>query len=207
MITHNGQPILIAEEEITMKKAIGAMLLLAASYQSYAQGGYTIDEAVSTVNFATIKKQYVVEPASVSQVSGQVSESGELSASVPLNKISTGVSIRDDRLNQLFFNSAAFPTIDVQSNIPADLLKADSVVKQITLPVALTIMGNTQTVDMNLNVVKSGDIVAVSSARPVIISASAFGIPAENLTQLAATVGGIAISDTVPVNISLVLKK
>lgn len=190
-----------------MKKVSGAVLLLAASYQSYAQSSYTIDETVSTVNFATIKKQYVVEQASVSHISGRVSESGELTASVPLSKISTGISIRDDRLNQLFFNSAAFPNIGVTSNIPADLLKADSVVKQITLPVSLTIMGTTQTVDMTLNVVKSGDIVAVSSARPVIIRASAFGIPTDNLTQLAATVGGIAISDTVPVNISLVLKK
>lgn len=190
-----------------MKKLMGAVIALAFSCQSYAQGNYTIDEAVSTVNFATIKKQYVVEPASVSQVSGYVNESGELSASVPLSKINTGISIRDDRLNQLFFNSAVFPNIDVKASIPTELLTAESVVKQVTLPVSLTIVGNSQTVDMNLTVVKSGDIVAVSSARPVIIRASAFGIPADNLTKLAATVGGIAISDTVPVTISLVLRK
>lgn len=190
-----------------MKKIIVAMLLLAASYPSYAQNRYIIDESISTVNFATIKKQYVVESALISQVSGQVSESGLLTASVPLNKINTGIPIRNDRLNQLFFNSTAFPNIEVKSNIPAEFLSAESIIKQTTLPVSLTIMGNTKTVDITLNVVKSGDIVAVSSARPVIIRASEFGIPAANLRQLAATVGGLAISDTVPVGISLVLKK
>jgi hypothetical protein len=47
----------------------------------------------------------------------------------------------------------------------------------------------------------------VSSLSPVIVGASDFGIPTENLTNLAATVGGIKISDRVPLNLTLTFKE
>lgn len=190
-----------------MRKLMYLFALVTLSAQAFAKPLYQIDESVSTVNFATIKKQYIIEPAVINGVSGSIDESGMLKAMIPLNQIKTGIPIRNDRLNELFFNSNLFPNIKVEAKVPADLLKDGMVVSQVSLPASVTLFGNTQSVQLTVNVVKHNDIIAVSTVKPVVISAAAYGIPSDNLTKLAATVGNIVISDTVPVNISLVLKK
>lgn len=66
---------------------------------------------------------------------------------------------------------------------------------------------STESVEFPVVVLNAGDTVMVSSSAPVIIGASDFGIPTENLTNLAATVGGIKIADRVPLTLNLTFKK
>jgi polyisoprenoid-binding protein YceI len=167
---------------------------------------FTVDEKLSTVSFATIKLQYVVEPAIISDLSGSVSSSGDVLIQIPLNSISTGIQIRNERLNALFFNSSQFPTITVNAKLPSNIVSASNIATQVTLPADVTLFGQTQTVNFTVNIVKAGKLMSVSSSTPTIVNASSFGIPTDNLTALAATVGGIPISDKVPVSISLILK-
>ena len=167
---------------------------------------FTVDEKLSTVSFATIKLQYVVEPAIISDLSGSVSSSGDVLIQIPLNSISTGIQIRNERLNALFFNSSQFPTITVNAKLPSNIVRASNIATQVTLPADVTLFGQTQTVNFTVNIVKAGKLMSVSSSTPTIVNASSFGIPTDNLTALAATVGGIPISDKVPVSISLILK-
>ncbi len=190
-----------------MKNIFCALILTIMSYQAYARSVYQVDESVSTVSFATVKKQYVVEPAVISNITGSLDDSGNFKATVPLKHLKTGIPIRDERINELFFNFERFPAVQVQGQIPTELLQSDKVVSQHNIPLSVTLFGTTQTLDFHVNVVKTGDIISVSSTQPTTINSNRFNIPHDNLQKLAKTVGGIGISNAAPVTVSLVLKK
>lgn len=60
---------------------------------------YILDSDASTISFATIKKAYTVEPANLTKVEGTLDENGAFTVTSPLTSISTGIPIRNDRLN------------------------------------------------------------------------------------------------------------
>ena len=163
-----------------------------------------LDSDLSRVSFATIKLQYIVEPASISGLTGQLDASGKVDVNIPLGNIQTGIDIRNQRLNDLFFNSKLYPSVSVSVQLPKTLLSDGQVVKQMDLGARVRLFGTEKTLTFKVNVVKTGDIIAVSTVQPTIVSGSTFGIPSANLAALAKTVGGIGISDTVPVTFSLV---
>ncbi|OEF81244.1 YceI family protein [Vibrio breoganii] len=175
--------------------------------KAIAAGHYQVDSKISTVSFATIKKQYIVETAVISGVSGNLDDKGMLEVMVPLKNLDTGVSIRNDRLNELFFNAATFPNVKISAQVPAELMKGDRVVTQATIAATVTLYGKSQNLDFMLNIVRLGNVISVSSVKPVIVDGTSFGIPKEALQAVSKTVGDIAISSTVAVNVSLVLIK
>lgn len=194
-----------------MRHLLTAFALLTTAlvlpFQALASGHYQVDPKVSTVGFATIKKQYIVEPAVITGVSGSLDNEGNLKVMVPLKNLDTGVSIRNDRLGELFFKVATHPDVEVMAKVPAELMKGDMVVTQATVPASVTLYGKAQTLDFMLNIVRAGDVISVSSVKPVIVDGMSFGIPKESLEAVSNTVGDIAISSTVGVSVSLVLKK
>ncbi|GAM57295.1 hypothetical protein JCM19231_1324 [Vibrio ishigakensis] len=181
--------------------------VLAMPIQVLAAGHYEVDSKVSTVSFATIKKQYIVEPAVITGLTGSLDDSGNLKVMVPLQNLDTGVSIRNDRLGELFFKVATHPNVEVMATVPAELMKGDMVVTQAKVPAQVTLYGKAQTLDFMLNIVRAGNVISVSSVKPVVIDGISFGIPKESLAAVSKTVGDIAISSSVGVNVSLVLKK
>lgn len=182
-------------------------LMLLVSSTTFAANLFNIDEEMSAVSFATTKLQYVIEPASITGLTGGIDASGKFNLDIPIANIQTGVPIRNERLNKLFFDSQSFPSAKVSVDIPADVLLAQSSVAQQELPAKVTLFGKSIDIKFKVNIVKTTDVIAVSTVAPVIVRGSSFGIPTENLAALAATVGGIPISDAVPVSFSLILKK
>ncbi|WP_252176925.1 YceI family protein [Endozoicomonas sp. 4G] len=180
-------------------------LLVVCGLSKAAQ--YELNRDISRVSFATVKLQYVIEPATISSLTGSINETGQLTLDIPISGIDTGIGIRNERLQQLFFQSELFPSVKVSAQISNSLLASDTVVQQLTVPAKVTLHGQTQALEFSVNVVKSGKLLSVASAKPVIVRASQFGIPAKNLTELAKTVGQIPISDAVPVYFSLVFSK
>ncbi len=189
-----------------MNKFILLLVLMLTSGVSKA-AEYQINQNISTVSFATVKLEYVIEPALIGGLSGKISNSGQLHIEIPIANIETGIGIRNERLNRLFFQSDLFPSVGVSAQIPNALLTSELVVQQLTMPAKVSLFGQTQEFTFLVNVVKNGDTLSVASAKPVIVSASQFAIPANNLTELAKTVGQIPISATVPVSFSLIFSK
>ncbi|MDK9738157.1 YceI family protein [Vibrio sp. D404a] len=181
--------------------------LMSVSFPLFAAGHYQVNEELSTVNFASIKKQYIVEPAVITGVSGKVDDKGMLSIAIPLNRLDTGVSIRNDRLRALFFNEDKFPSVKVSASVPEQLLDEGDMAMQKMLPATVMLYGQSKELIFTVNIVKSGDHLMVSTAKPTVISGFDFGIPQESLSSISNTVGDIAISPSVPVNFSLILEK
>lgn len=174
---------------------------------SFAANKYTVDSDASSISFATIKKSYIVEPATLGGIKGNVDETGHFSITVPFSSLSTGIPIRDERLNDLFFETKNFPMLSVEGTVSmSDLDKSNALLQQ-AIPAKVTLFGNTQDVTLNMNIIKSEDDIFAFTYKPVIINGATFGIPEENLKKVAETVGNIAISDTVPVNVNLIFRE
>ncbi len=183
-----------------------AMLISTFSFAS-TQAQYSLDSEVSAVSFATIKLQYVVESAVINRLSGNIDHAGKASVTIPIANIQTGIGIRNQRLNTLFFDSEAYPNAAVSVQLPESIFAEEFVTKQLDLGALVSLFGTEKTVSFKVNVVKTEDVLVVSTVQPTIVSGNTFGIPSDNLVALAKTVGGIAISDTVPVSFSLVFSK
>lgn len=185
--------------------ALSALTLSASVFAS--PNTFKLNSDLSTLSFATIKLQYVVEPAKITQLSGNIDKDGKVTIDVPIAKLDTGVGIRNERLNKLFFNSDVFPKATVTAQLPSSVLSSDVLVEQMTLPASVTLFGKEQALSFTVNILKSGNNIAVSTVSPTMINAAQFGIPSENLSALAQTVGGIPIANSVPVSFSLILSK
>ncbi|WP_104040404.1 YceI family protein [Vibrio hyugaensis] len=190
-----------------MKKALSTLSIAVALFSSasFAADKYMLDSELSSLSFATIKKQYIVEPATIDALTGTLDAQGQFDVSVDLNSINTGIPIRNTRLNETFFESAKHVPVKVVGKVDWASLEKGS--HKVKVPAEVTLFGKTKSVEFPVVILNAGDTVMVSSSAPVIIAASDFGIPSENLTNLAATVGGIAISDQVPLTLNLTFKK
>ena len=189
------------------KTMLLSFTLILFSAQSFAADqSYTLDPGLSQVSFATIKKQYVVEPAKIMQLSGEIKTTGQVNIQVPLQELSTGISIRDDRLNALFFETIKFPTVNITADVK-DSLKANKSAERKMMTFNVEIYGETKPILAEVIISQSESHIVVSSLAPLIIKAKDFSIPAANLIKLANTVGDIAISPVVPVNFTVVFKK
>ncbi|MER0369794.1 YceI family protein [Vibrio vulnificus] len=190
-----------------MKKNLSALSIALSmlSIQAFAATDYQVNADLSSVSFATVKNQFVIEPAVINTLTGSLDETGAFNLSVDLKGLKTGIPIRDTRLNELFFETVKFPSIDVKGKV--DLARLAKGPQKLDIPVDVSMYGNTKTLTFPVIVLEQGDAVMVSSYSPVIVRASEFGIPSENLTKLAATVGGIKISDSVPLNLTLLFQK
>ncbi|GAL12101.1 hypothetical protein JCM19233_3091 [Vibrio astriarenae] len=189
-----------------MKNLIALSIMLSIqSSQAFAATDYQVNTDLSSVSFATIKNQYIVEPSVINTLSGNLDETGSFNILVDLKGLRTGIPIRDTRLNELFFDTVSFPSIEVKGKVDIDLVEAEP--QKLDIPVDVTMYGNTKTLLFPVIVFKQENTMMISSYLPVIVKASDFNIPSDNLTKLAATVGGISISDSVPINLSLIFKK
>lgn len=180
------------------------LVLSAFSLPTLAAGDYMLNSDLSSVSFATIKKQYIVEPASIRTLSGQLSEEGKFSVNIDLKGISTGVPTRDSRLNEIYFESMKYPQVMVSGTVDSKLLSGAAT--STTIPAQVTLYGQSKMVDFPVVIMPSDGKVMVSSTAPVIINAADFSIPAANLSALSETVGGLSLSDSVPVSLTLLFQ-
>lgn len=180
-----------------------AMALFSSSALSATD--YQLAPDLSSVSFATIKKQFVVEPATMSLSSGSLSENGQFQVVGDVKSVSTGVPIRDTRLSELFFNVAAYPQVTVSGSV--DWKAMSSGPQKMTIPAEVTMYGTTHMMEFPVIVISAESAITVSSYSPVIVNAADFGIPAESLSKLSATVGDIPISTQVPLSVTLTFMK
>lgn len=191
-------------------KCISSATLLALTLSSslaFASDNYFVDSEASSISFATIKKSYIVEPATISGIEGSVDASGKFSVTAPLSSISTGIPIRNQRLKDLFFETKTFPMVKVEGQVSMQDLDKSGALLQQSIPATVTLFGNTKEVTLDMNVIKDDDNIFAFTYKPIVISAATFSIPESNLKAVSETVGNIDISSTVPVNVSLVFKE
>ncbi len=180
-------------------------MLLIISPLSISSNNYRLISDSSSLSFTVIRGKYFLDPASITSLSGILDMNGEFALSFDLNSIQTGIPIQGARIAEFFFNSKLFSEVLVTGKI--DLSKISDIPQKIIIPARVSMYKSSKTILFQIIAEKINDYIIVSSSFPIIINSQDFGIPRKNLNMLAATVGGIDISDTVPVFFTLVFKK
>lgn len=184
-------------------KTLGLTAMIGAS--AVAQADWAIAPA-SSLSYVSVKNNAIAENNTISGLSGGLSDGGELTVSIDLTSVDTGVSIRNERMQTMFFEVSKFATAKVSAQLdPAELTAlADGKPVQRSVALTLNLHGVEKDLSADVLAVQAGGKIHVTSTRPVLLNAADFGLEG-GVTALREIAGLDAISTAVPVTIHLVL--
>ncbi|PSU45285.1 YceI family protein [Photobacterium frigidiphilum] len=179
------------------------------SFSSSVLADWTLSPTDSSINFMSVKNAAVTEVHQFRNVSGSVTDNGDVKISIDLTSVDTAISIRDDRMKEMLFETGLFPVATLSATVDSDALSGLSAGK--TMPIEaefdLDLHGKKQLLTANLQVtgLENGGL-QVNSINPIVIDSTAFkldgGVAA---LQKVAKLNSIATS--VPVNVQLFFMK
>lgn len=163
----------------------------------------TLDNALSSLSFVSIKKGSVGEAHHIKKLSGSISHSGELNVNLHLDSVDTKIEIRDTRMKRHVFEEGYF-TATIKANVGDSIPTAG--VAKVMGEGTLNMHGVSKTLPVEVVITNTGNNVVISTATPIIIKASDFGMEAgvKKLQELAKLP---SVATAVPVNFVLTFSK
>ena len=157
-------------------KTIACATVIAATGSMAAAADWTLDAANSTLAFGSVKNDYIGESHSFTGLSG--SASGDTATvEISLASVQTNIDIRNERMIEHVFQSAATASISAEFDMAA--MEAMAVGDMATMESfgTLTLLGEEIPLDVNLHVVRlSEDRVMVTSDGLIMLSTDDAGI-------------------------------
>lgn len=186
-------------------KTLAIVITLGMAPLSMAQ--WSVNNEESILSFVTVKAEHVAEVHTFDQISGQVSESGTVTVEVNLASVNTMVPIRNERMQAMLFETKLFPTATITAQVDVAALAAMTIgtVDASTLEFELALHGNAQTYTADVMLARLETGIAVSTRKPIIVSADSFGL-ATGVEALREIAGLPSISKAVPVSFQLVIE-
>lgn len=163
----------------------------------------------SQLNFVSIKAAHIAERHTFTALSGNVKEDGTAQLSVDLGSVNTGIEIRDQRMRDLLFSVADFPSADFTTALDLAPVSALAIGAQTNLLVQgkLRVQEIVVDVETEISAVKLADNrLVVATTQPLLLSASALGL-ADGIERLRAIANLPSISLAVPVTFQLLFEK
>jgi len=193
-------------EKVSMAKTMYpklVILLSALGVMPPAQADWALSDS-SRIGFVSIKNNSIGENNAFERVSGSISASGQVSVSVDLSSVETGIGIRNERLQKMLFEVASFPTATINAALSDSQIAALEAggVQTESVGVSISLHGKTVNKTANLSVSASGGDVRVTTTQPIVITAQEFGLEA-GVAALQQIAGLNAISRSIPVTVDL----
>lgn len=199
-----------------MKGSIGrclaALALLLPSlllWGGAAQADWVLDPAASRIGFASVKNGVVAENHHFTDISGSLTDAGDLRIVIMLASVETLIPIRNERMQTLLFKTADFPQAVIAGKgyeVQEFLQLAPGASRTAQMKVAIALHGESVEAWVAVKVVRSAmDQFEVASLGPVMLNAAAFNLEA-GVEALRAVVGLDSISLMVPVTFALTFK-
>jgi polyisoprenoid-binding protein YceI len=175
---------------------------------------WQIDGEKSALQFVTIKAGQpgvggVGEVQSFSRFAGGMSGSGDISFTVTLASVATGVEIRDERLRTLLFKVKDMPLATFSARIEPAALRdlGPGAVRDLDVAGQLTLAGQSNALTAKLRVVRSSATqMSVTTRAPIVVDAVQFGLKG-GVESLREVMGLSFIATSVPVSLQLVLSE
>lgn len=196
----------IRTKGLTRCASLLAFLLLAPA-GAWAQ--WELDGDASTLNFISIKNNSVAETHSFGSLLGYIGNDGSVQLSVTLDSVDTLIEIRDERMRELLFETATFPTASVTATVDPALIAAAADGGTVTTEIELTLSlhGVERKLLAPVLVIGQGEgQLQVFTPRPVVINAMDFKLGA-GIEALQKVAGLQSISPAVPVTVHLVFSR
>lgn len=167
---------------------------------------WTLNTTDSYLNFVTTKNTHNVEVHNFTGVTGDISSAGVATLTIDLNTVNTGVELRDQRMKDLLFETATYPTATITVTVPSTVISGLAVGQSAATDISasLNLHGVTGTITTKVSVQKlSSNRILVQTLAPVLVKAGDYALT-NGVEALRAAVGIASISVAVPVDFALV---
>ena len=157
-----------------------------------ALADWTLDPTRSHLNFVSIKANNVAEINTFANISGHVSDSGQVVIRLPLDSVETLIPIRNERMRQFLFETSNYQEAVLRAQFDPQVIAGLAVgaLAQVTAESSLLLHGQAQPLTLALQVAKlNAETLLVVSIKPVIVDAAIFGMTARS--RKVARIGGI----------------
>lgn len=171
-----------------------------------ANAAWDLDTEASYLNFVTTKNTHNVEVHYFASLSGDIGTNGVATVAIDLNSVDTGIAIRNQRMRDLLFETANFPTATITVNVPSTLLSSLAVgqTTQTEISANVDLHGVSTPVTTRVSVQRlSNSRILVQSVAPVLARAADFDL-VDGVDALRSIASLTSISAVVPVDFALV---
>ena len=183
-------------------------LSVAVLFAGAAQAHWSLDNDASTLSFVTVKAEHVAEVHTFDSLSGTIGDDGGVEITIELASVNTMIPIRNERIQEMLFETNLFPDGIITSSIDLDALTdmdaGSSVARQIDFE--LSLHGQSVALAADVQVTRTGEGVIVSTLKPLVVMADSFALTA-GVEMLREVAGLPSISRAVPVSFTVVFEE
>jgi len=156
----------------------------------------------------TEKAESVIEVHQFTGLEGSISKDGDAKVKIDLTSVVSGIDVRDVRMRFLLFETYKFPSAEITAKLDMARLQELLRTTRISYPLKFTVSlhGITKDLEAPVFVTRLSDkAVAVSTAKPIIISADSFDLAA-GVVKLSEAVNGTPIVNAASITFDLVFE-
>ena len=175
---------------------------------SSASAHWELDNNSSTLSFVTVKADHVGEVHTFDQLSGDINDDGSVQITIELASVNTLIDIRNERMQNMLFETNLFPQATISGEIDLDAVDAmDAGVSQaISVDFDLAIHGESSSYTADVLVTRTESGVLASTVKPIIVMADTHGL-VSGVEALREVAGLPSISRAVPVSFNVVFEQ
>jgi polyisoprenoid-binding protein YceI len=180
-------------------------LSVAVLFAGAAQAHWSLDNDASSLSFVTVKAEHVAEVHTFDSLSGTIGDDGGVEITIELASVNTMIPIRNERIQEMLFETNLFPDGIIAGSIDLDALTdmdaGSSVARQIDFE--LSLHGQSVALAADVQITRTGEGVIVSTLKPLVVMADSFALTA-GVEMLREVAGLPSISRAVPVSFTVV---
>lgn len=180
------------------------LVALSALITLPAFSAWQMDPAASSLNFLSTKNAQITEVHKFTELTGHISDAGQLSVSVALASVDTGIPIRDTRMKEKLFEVSNFANATFIASLPdsvKNLAVGESAV--VTVDGTLDLHGMNAPISFTINATRVNDnTLSATTVAPTILMAKDFDLVG-GLETLQSIAGLKSITFSVPVTFSV----
>lgn len=185
-----------------------AALASSVLFVSAAQAHWSLDNEASSLSFVTVKAEHVAEAHSFDRLSGTIGDNGDVEITIELASVNTMIQIRNERMQEMLFETNMFPEATISGSIDLDALTdmdaGASTGRQVDFE--LSLHGQSVALAADVQITRTGEGAVVSTLKPIIVMSDAFALTA-GVEKLREVAGLPSISRAVPVSFTVVFEQ
>lgn len=190
----------------SLLRLLACSVLLPAAFSAQAQ--WQLDNDASTLSFVTIKADHVGEVHTFDLLTGMIDDEGNAEITIELISINTLIPIRDERMQNMLFETSLFPEANLTAQLDIDQFAGLEIGRSATATISfeLSMRDQSNRYQAEVKVTRlADDGIQATTLKPVIVVANSFDL-VSGVEALREVAGLPSISNAVPVSFTVVFR-
>ena len=191
---------------ISLLRLLACAALLPFAFSAQAQ--WQLDNDASTLSFVTIKADHVGEVHTFDLLTGMIDDEGNAEIAIELISINTLIPIRDERMQNMLFETSLFPEANLTAQLDIDQFAELEIGRSATATISfdLSMRDQSNRYQAEVKVTRlADDGIQATTLKPVIVVANSFDL-VSGVEALREVAGLPSISNAVPVSFTVVFR-